>query len=534
MVTLQLSRRAHARLSLVAALAFAALPFAGAPPAVATGPAGPPLVTFAPPTIAPGAIITVRGTRFNPANGTATIAVVGENGQRTTLGYAGLSTGSFSRSVTVPASLAPGLYGVSVFDFGGQLALNLTGTLSLAPPTPFFQFQPTTVAPGASIVVTATNFSPTSNTAVVSLLDGSGHATTIGTAPIAAGGFARAFTVPAAMTLGSYGVVVQNTARQRATSSAGPLTVSGPVNLTTIPAGFYPEGVAVDAVLNRVYVPYTAVDRVAIIDGSTNTVIAAVPVGTMPCAIAANADTHRVYVANVDTNDVSVLDGRSGNVVATVPVGGYPCAIGVVRANNRIFVGNGLDNTVSVLDGASNTVIDIVPVGRAPFGIGVNQTTGRVYVANGYDNSVSVIDGRSDAVLSTVPVGRLPDAVGVNPQTNRIYVGNYHSITVTVLDGSTNASLATIPVGFQPDAIDAVTSTNHIYVANYASNTVSIVDGASNRVISTIPVGVTPDGLAANPSTGQVYVANSNSNTVAVLQDGALSRSRQPGAGNGP
>jgi YVTN family beta-propeller protein len=427
-------------LSLVAAQAFVAPTVAWAPPAMATGPSGPPLVTFAPTTIAPGGVITVQGTRFNPANGAATIAVMDENGRRTTLGYAGLSAGSFSKSVTVPAGLAPGLYGVSVFDFGGQLALNLTGTLSLAPPTPFFQFQPTTVAPGASITVTATSFPPTSIAAVVSLLDGAGHATTIGTAPIAAGGFARAFTVPATVTVGSYGVIVQNTARQRATSSTGPLTVSFPVSLTTIPTGLYPEGVAVDAVLNRVYVPYTAVDRVAIIDGSTNTVIAAAPVGTMPCAIAANADTHRVYVANVDTNNVSVLDGLSGAVVATVPVGGYPCAIGVVKATDRIYVGNYHSITVTVLDGATNASLATISVGFQPDAIDAITSTNHIYVANYASNTVSIVDGATNRVISTIPVGVTPDGLAANQATGQVYVANSNSNSVSALqDGMTQA-----------------------------------------------------------------------------------------------
>ena len=76
--------------------------------------------------------------------------------------------------------------------------------------------------------------------------------------------------------------------------------------------GYYPYGVAVNSVTNRIYVanqcgsdPTCASDgTVSVIDGASNTVIATVTVGSRPYGVAVNSVTNQIYVANICGNDV--------------------------------------------------------------------------------------------------------------------------------------------------------------------------------------------------------------------------------------
>jgi YVTN family beta-propeller protein len=201
-----------------------------------------------------------------------------------------------------------------------------------------------------------------------------------------------------------------------------------------IPVGGGPEGVAVMASTNRIYVTGVAANRVSVIDGATNVVTANIPVGNAPSGIAVNQTTNRIYAANRLGNSVSVIDGATNNVVTTVAVGNEPRDVAVNATTNRVYVSNGMDNTVSVIDGATNAVVATIGVGQGPTGVAANPTTDLVYVANTDDGSVSVISEATNAVVDTVAVGGGPLGVAVNPVANRIYVTNNSDDTVTVIE----------------------------------------------------------------------------------------------------
>jgi YVTN family beta-propeller protein len=477
-----------------------------------------PYYAYAPSVVVQGGSFTVVGTRFNPAAAAVNISVTSGTGQHTTLAIATLTSGEFSKSVTLPASLTPGLYFVNVVDSSFLAGMNLIGPLTIVPPaTPWFTFTPLGAVPGQSITVTAAGFSSNSSGAGVALITSTGQVTGLGVAALNAGAFRKSFTLPSLAPNLSYVPLVKDALGQTALNAIGPLAVGfAPL---AIPVGFYPVGTAVNPQTNRIYVANSGNDSVSVLDGASNTLVSTVPVGRLPCAAGVNPMTNRVYISSVNSNDVSVIDGVTNAVMATVPVGRGPCAVVVNPPNNRIFVGNYSDNSISVVDGNTNAVVATISLHSLPAGLGINAVTGRLYAANGFQNSISVIDASTNTGLAKVPVGSVPDAIGVNEATNRIYVGNFFGRSVTVINGDSNAVIATIPVGIGPAGIAVDPGTNRIYAANYMSASVSVIDGFTNTVTATIPIGKIPNGAAVNPSTQRVYIPNSGSNSVSVIQE---------------
>jgi YVTN family beta-propeller protein len=479
--------------------------------------------SFTPDTVMQGGSVTISGTGF-PANVTIVRLVLGgDNAQSTTLGHSGVTNGQFTATVTIPAGTTPGRYGIGVVDPFFNGAINLTGSLAVAPANaPWFQFTPLAVAPGGQVTVSARLISPSSAWAIVGLLDNLNNLRWLGSAVLNNGSFDKTFTVPASLGANRvYTPVVVSAQGQFAANVTGPFSIARNAMTAMIPVGSYPVGIEVNPATNRVYVPNAGANTLSVIDGNTNSALATLPTGELPCAIAANPYTNRIYVANLNSNDVTVIDGATNTIVTTVPVGTLPCAVRILPSLNRVYVGNYFGDTISVIDGGTNQVVETIPLGGSPYGMASNPLNNRVYVATGGGNTLKVINGFSNTIIATVPVGRLPDAVAVNPQNGRIYVANYYSDTLTVLDGTTHAVLATVPVGKQPSGVAVNPVTGRVFIGNYASNTVTVVNGLTNAVADTFAAGITPDGITLNPVTGKVYSADSNSNAVSVFTDAA-------------
>ncbi len=116
----------------------------------------------------------------------------------------------------------------------------------------------------------------------------------------------------------SYGLAVnQPTNRLYSTCSGSVQVVDLSTNtvIATVSAGAF--GVDVNPTTNKIYVTdpgnsnnYTSV---AIIDGSTNTVMQKITVGNGPSGVAINSHTNKAYVTNQGSNTVSVIDGNSAS-----------------------------------------------------------------------------------------------------------------------------------------------------------------------------------------------------------------------------
>lgn len=280
--------------------------------------------------------------------------------------------------------------------------------------------------------------------------------------------------------------------------------------------GYY---LAVDPLRNLIYVPtgnfFGA--GVEVVDGDRNSptfnnVLAHIPLPTdsAPLETAMNPDSNRVYIGDDIGGRVLVIDGSTNTLMAAIPVGPHPRGLAVNSATNRIYVE--VANSVVVINGDTNTVAATIhnPVENGfSSALAINPVTNRVYVANFLENSVWVIDGTNNSVVATIGVGSLPRSVAVNPATDRIYVSNLADSSVSVINGSTNTVEVNIPVGFLCElAVNSVTG--RIYVTN-ADIDIAILDGrvtspTYNTVLSRLSFPARMYDVAVNPTTNIFYV----------------------------
>ncbi len=336
--------------------------------------------------------------------------------------------------------------------------------------------------------------------------------------------------------------------------------------------------VAADPDTNQIFIASPHHDRVAVINGGSDTVSRSVAVGNGPTGLAvlkaSVAANNKVFVAHqyganywtpglkaFGVNQTSSHDTAFGGYVGAAPV-----KVAANPGNGRVYVSNYYDK-LAVLNGNSGppeTRLGWV-VQRAfqgAYGIDVSAVTNRVYLATRDTGELVVFDGNSDRLLQSdyIPTHVKPPqacslwSVAVNevtghvfvpcPQLGRVFVLQESQISVLDLEAlgvleEREGGLAlvvspqaapwiadiSIPggVGLGEEGIAVVdSSTGYVFMTNAGNDTLVILRDNSNAAsiayVTTMAVGDQPQGVDVNPATNKLYVGNTGSNTVTVLQ----------------
>jgi YVTN family beta-propeller protein len=98
--------------------------------------------------------------------------------------------------------------------------------------------------------------------------------------------------------------------------------IDGETNILikNIPVNSSPVGIGINPSTNRIYVTNRGSNNVSVINGLSDVVIDNILVGASPEGISINVVTNRIYVTNRG-NKVSVINGYTNTVIATVEVG---------------------------------------------------------------------------------------------------------------------------------------------------------------------------------------------------------------------
>jgi hypothetical protein len=237
-----------------------------------------------------------------------------------------------------------------------------------------------------------------------------------------------------------------------------------------------PLSIAVDETTNRIVIG--AVAGLAIIDGSSNTLLANVALPDWANAVAVNPATDTVYVG-LRNNTVEVVNGRTYAITATIQLSSPPRHLAVDPASNSVFVSD-FGQSVSVIDGRLNRVVRTIDVPSAD-GIAFDQSAGLLYAASPGDHTLLVIDAQRGVITASIPLGTFPSYLALDPATRTVWVANDSSRywppdgtegTVTVVDGATNtvtavvANVAATDHQIQGLAVDSATGTGYVSVGN--------------------------------------------------------------------
>ena len=222
-----------------------------------------------------------------------------------------------------------------------------------------------------------------------------------------------------------------------------------------------------------------------------------------PSGMALSPDGSKLYVALNGVNRLGVIDTTTNQVVQQIPVGNAPRQ--VVLVGNRAYVSNeggrpaqpgeytnqsdgtpivadkstgaATTGTVSVVDLAGGSETTEIPVGLQPTAEYLAKD-GTLMVANSNDDSMSFIDTSSNRVVQTVNVNPLPipDKVGSypnaitmpDPGTILVSIGRDNALAVYSYKGARNPVKyqGLLPTDYYPVNVTPDPATGGIIVTN--------------------------------------------------------------------
>ena len=287
--------------------------------------------------------------------------------------------------------------------------------------------------------------------------------------------------------------------------------LSDPSGSTVPVQGYEINGVAVNAVTNKVYIACQSIASpsssgiIVVLNGANNKVLANITDTTtgagQPYAVAVNPVSNIIYVANANGGSggsVTVIDGATdtyaGTYTAGSPNGPKAIVVDSLFSDNKVWIANTAGNTVTGYPGAVRNAgggINLgsgggaITVGTAPISLAFNPETGLLYVANSGatgTNNVTVINVNTSTVAATIndATSSNPVAVAVDPSSNNAYVVNKttstagETISVTVVNGSSYSTTMYDPssdgnVQANPTAIAVNPLTQRVYVSEYGT-----------------------------------------------------------------
>jgi len=281
------------------------------------------------------------------------------------------------------------------------------------------------------------------------------------------------------------------------------------------------HGMSQEDNISTAYVSKILDGTVAVIDVSTDRIIAVLAMGTNPAEIAVVNSVDRAYVADLSDGTLTVINTTAHRIEETIDLGYPVAAVDADQATQTVYAlefSNGSPGTkLHVIDANTNIQTADVSIGSRLQNIALDPEENRAY-ATDFVDGVIVIDTSNLTVVTSLPILDLPHGVAIHPGLNRLYVTQLESDTVTIIDTTSHAVIDTLSVGDTPQWIKLDMPRNKAFVTNEGDGTVSVIDLSSNTVRpGTIPVGLNPLTLTVHEAAAKAYVYNIGDGTISVI-----------------
>lgn len=152
------------------------------------------------------------------------------------------------------------------------------------------------------------------------------------------------------------------------TLQTGMLTViegeTGAVIADNISVGNQPTALAINSITNQVYSISAGSDSVlTIIDGQTNSVVSSIPIAASLIDIAVDTVLNRVYITNETGNNIFVVDGNTKTVMTQIPItNSINCAHTLTVDSTAHILYAACFSGLSVIDTKTNAIIQQTPL----------------------------------------------------------------------------------------------------------------------------------------------------------------------------
>ncbi len=192
-----------------------------------------------------------------------------------------------------------------------------------------------------------------------------------------------------------------------------------------VPAGDYPNGLAYDSSVAKVYVSNNRGGAEPVIDARTNKALPAVPIGGGAGNTQYDPESKHIFVTIHGVNDLAEIDPQVDKVIAHYHLTGVAnCHSLLIDSKNRLaFVPcGGAAPKLVLFDLQTKKQIGLYPIGASPDVLAFDQDFGRLYVSS-ESGIVSVFDEEDRKLKKIGRAVLAPNAhsVAVDQKTHLVY-----------------------------------------------------------------------------------------------------------------
>jgi len=199
--------------------------------------------------------------------------------------------------------------------------------------------------------------------------------------------------------------------------------------------------------------------EVIVVDMTRGEVAARIPFAEGPIyherGLALTPDESKLFVSDYRSRTVAVIDTSSNTVVARVPVANLPSEIRISQDGKRAYVLQQHSTTLmTIIDVETHAVlksIDFPSMIAAARDFEMSLDERYVYIACFDHNFVMVYDLQEDGMAKIIDVGLDPFNMVSTPDKRFIYITNFTSDDISVIDTTTNTIIKTIKLGGSTD-----------------------------------------------------------------------------------
>ena len=270
--------------------------------------------------------------------------------------------------------------------------------------------------------------------------------------------------------------------------------------------------------------------NVAVVDTSSNSVVATIPIGTTqlnPALIQISPDGSMAWVAEFALYTtvqpvITVIQTSTNQVVGSIGLLGNasPGAMVFSPDGTRAYV-TANSSTVQVVDVAKMKAVGSMQALGGPGGLAVSPDGKTLLVPNSGSSQVAAITERGGWTLANIPVGAMDfgtqffyseyGGAAVSPDGTRAYVTSYSSSNLAVIDTASKKVVTTVPTGAAPVGVVVSLDGAKAYVANSNYNSVTVINTATFATKQIhMPKNTVPSSIAISPDGTRVYVAGNN------------------------
>jgi DNA-binding beta-propeller fold protein YncE len=305
--------------------------------------------------------------------------------------------------------------------------------------------------------------------------------------------------------------------------------------LSSIPLGTVPRGVAVDSSSGSVYTVLYLNGTTLALDPHTLDVAARIATPS-PYAVAVDSSTDRVYVSQGQGSSIAVIDGSSNKVVASVDGAGTPYALAVDEAHDLVLAADTGANSLWIVDGSTDTVSGRVQMGDTS-ALALDQGSREAFIGNlsagTQSGSIIVVNTSSKAVIRTVPIPIPPGRFAFDPVSHLLYVTSGDStgsgVNFMAINDQTFQTVYSVHLGDSPNIV-TVASSPDVYVSDSGLNRLYEIDGSTGSVLSNSTGDAAADisftgitGMAYGNATGSLYITEDGVTSLVILGPAAAS-----------